>query len=125
MRAHAAIAVVALLLSAAGCGRRHAAASPQDDARIARAEQHDIDAALPHTPHADLIDSYHIDAAELSIYVPAPQWKALGEPTQDALKRAMWRAWNASIARHGQASGRVFLKVYDLAGNDLGSYFER
>jgi hypothetical protein len=113
-----------------GCNRgaSHERAGPpsQSEARIVRAESADVDAAVKRVPNGkDLVQSYRIEDERLNVTVDADAWKQVGEARQDALKKAMWKEWSESYHRHrGQTGERIFVSIYDLQGNDLGSYFE-
>jgi hypothetical protein len=126
----AAIAVQAILaISAAALpactSKSHQAANANEGAAV-RAEQRDVDAAVAHVPGGSrLVDSYRIDGEILTVLVAGPGWHALGTQGQDALKASLWQRWNAAyMARHAGSSERTFVKIEDLQGNDLGSYFQ-
>jgi hypothetical protein len=123
------IALFAALVTLAGCSARtpsRSNASPKTEALAARAEQRDMDIAIAHVPHAKaLVDSYHIEGEILTFSVDAPAWNRLGADGQVAIKHALWRSWQSAYKRrHPQTTERIFVKVEDLQGNDLGSYFE-
>jgi hypothetical protein len=127
----AALALLVVLGSLSGCvrgdshGRGGAAARTQSESQIVRAESADVDAAVKRVPRArSLVQSYHIEAERLSVSVDGDAWKRLGTARQDAFKAAMWKAWSESYLQHrGRTGERIFFSVYDLRGNDLGSYF--
>jgi hypothetical protein len=114
---------VAALASCAGKSRP---SSPQSEARILAAEQREFDAASRHSNVAKkLVDSYRIDSEVLTIVVDRSTWDRLGTVKQDDAKRTIWRSWReAYLGNNPGTSDRPFLKVEDLQGNDLGSYFE-
>ena len=131
-RAALAVAVAALLgaLCEGGCAKGSArggiSASASTRHQIVREESRDVDAAPQRIPGAQrLVQSYHIEDERLSAVVDAGDWAQLGGAGQDAFKQAMWRAWADSyVHRNGPTHERIFFSVYDLAGNDLGSYFQ-
>jgi hypothetical protein len=126
------LALALLCLSAAagaGCAGKGGSAhgSAPSDARIGRLEQRDVDRALSEVPDAKrLVDSYHIEGELLNVNVDGALWKAIGPRRQDAFKHVLWSKWDrAYLSRNGPSTARVFLTVYDMGGNVLGSYFER
>jgi len=117
--------VTALVYSVTACSAARRPSAEQE-ARIERAEMRDVDHELQRDQRVGaLVDRYHIEDEVLTVLVDAAAWKRLRASGQDAFKRTLWSPWHASYVRHHPGTTeRVFLKVEDMVGNDLGSYFE-
>lgn len=120
------LALFAACFALPSCVAKSHPSSPQAQARVLAAEQRDFDAASGHSRVAkSLVDSYRIDSEVLTILVQRAVWDRLGTAKQDDAKRSIWELWRAAYVRHNpETSDRPFLKVEDLQGNDLGSYFQ-
>ena len=120
-----AVALSSLIATGAVACTSASRPSPQQEARIQRSEQRELDSAFKRVPQRSLLDRYEIEDEVLTVLIPGAAWQRLGTRRQDALKRALWRPWRTVYVRHHPGtSERIFLKVEDLQGNDLGSYFE-
>jgi hypothetical protein len=125
LRAAALAALLPAGCGVSGCDRSGGARQAPTHAQIVREEESDVDAAVKHIPSATkLVDSYRFEDERLSVFVDAGTWRSLGPGGQEAFKKALWSAWATSYARRNGPSGaRIFLSVYDMQNNDLGSYF--